>query len=91
MVHGMENDILAQFPNLACQIKNRVFSAGVKSFWKFQKKNLSRLKKLWHEIKENRKAPFMTKGARLKNKLAASLAFLGKSLCLTIGKQLVDR
>lgn len=48
-------------------------------------------KKLWHEIKENGKAPFMTKGARLKNKLAASLAFLGKSLCLTIGKQLVDR
>lgn len=33
----------------------------------------------------------MTKGARLKNKLAASLAFLGKYLCLTIGKQLVDR
>ena len=48
-------------------------------------------KQLWHDIKKNRKAPFMTKGARLKNRLGASLSFLGKSLFLTIGKQLVDR
>lgn len=92
MVHEMENDILAQFPNLACQIKNRAFAAEMKIFLEIPKKKEfeQAQKKLWHEIKENRKAPFMTKGARLKNKLAASLAFLGKSLCLTIGKQLVD-
>lgn len=93
MVHEMENDILAQFPNLACQIKKRAFAAEVKIFLGIPKKKEfeQAQKKLWHEIKENRKAPFITKGARLKNKLAASLAFLGKSLCLTIGKQLVDR
>ncbi|MDN6244681.1 MAG: glycosyltransferase family 2 protein, partial [Tetragenococcus koreensis] len=86
MVHEMENDILAQFPNLACQIKNRAFAAEVEIFLEIPKKKEfeQAQKKLWHEIKENRKAPFMTKDASLKNKLAASLAFLGKSLFLTV-------
>lgn len=38
MVHEMENDILAQFPNLACQIKNRAFAAEVKIFLEIPKK-----------------------------------------------------
>ena len=65
MVHEMENDILAQFPNLACQVKNRAFAAEMKIFLEIPKKKEfeQAQKKLWHEIKENRKAPFMTKGA----------------------------
>lgn len=38
MVHEMENDILAQFPNLACQIKKRAFAAEVKIFLEIPKK-----------------------------------------------------
>ena len=93
MVHEMENDILAQFPNLALYVKNRAFAAEVKIFLEIPKEKEfeQAQKQLWHDIKKNRKAPFMTKGARLKNRLGASLSFLGKSLFLTIGKQLVDR
>lgn len=93
MVHEMENDILAQFPNLALYVKNRAFTSEVKIFLEIPKEKEfeQAQKQLWHDIKKNRKAPFMTKGARLKNKLGASLSFLGMGLFLRLGKQLVRR
>ena len=38
MVHEMENDILAQFPNLALYVKNRAFAAEMKIFLEIPKK-----------------------------------------------------
>ena len=93
MVHVMSDDILAQFPNLALYVKNRAFASEVKIFLEIPKEKEfeQAQKQLWHDIKKNRKAPFMTKGARLKNKLGASLSFLGMGLFLRLGKQLVRR
>lgn len=93
MSKEMIKDIVNTCPQLVNYAKNRAFSAEAGIFLDVPNTKAfeSSQKLLWKEVRENRYAPFLIKGARLKNKLGAILSFLGRRFFLKLGKQLVGK
>ena len=93
MSKEMIKDIVNTCPQLVNYAKNRAFSAEAGIFLDVPNTKAfeSAQKLLWKEVRENRYAPFLIKGARLKNKLGAILSFLGRRFFLKLGKQLVGK